>query len=48
MEQNFRSFYAAHVAEVQKRWEQALEAEGFSAAVVHSGTPMYSFLDDYE
>ena len=48
MEQNFQSLYAAHVAEVQKRWEQELKAEGFSAAVVHSGSPMYSFLDDYE
>ena len=48
MEQNYRSHYAAHVIEVQKRWEQALAAEGFTSALVHSGTPMYSFLDDYE
>lgn len=48
MEQNYRSFYAAHVTEVQKRWEQALEAENLSAALVHSGSPMHSFLDDYE
>lgn len=48
MEQNYLSHYTAHVVEVQKRWESALEAEGFAAALVHSGTPMYSFLDDYE
>ena len=48
MERNYLTHYAAHVKEVQKRWEAALEAEGFSAALVHSGTPMYSFLDDYE
>ena len=48
MEQNYRSYYAAHVTEVQKRWNEALEAENFSAALVHSGSPMHSFLDDYE
>jgi Xaa-Pro dipeptidase len=48
MEQNYQSFYAAHVAEVQTRWEMALEAESFMAVLVHSGTPMHSFLDDYE
>ena len=26
----------------------ALEAEDFMAVLVHSGTPMHSFLDDYE
>jgi len=48
MEQNYRSYYAAHVDEIQKRWELALEAESFMAALVHSGTPMHSFLDDYQ
>jgi len=48
MELNYRSHYAAHVAEMQKRWESLLAAEGFSSALVHSGSPMYSFLDDYE
>ena len=48
MEPNYRSYYAAHVAEMQTRWERALEAESFMAMLVHSGTPMYSFLDDYE
>ncbi len=41
------SHFASHVAQVQKNWEQALHAEGFSAAVVHSGSPIISFLDDY-
>jgi len=48
MEANYRSYYAGHVAEMQTRWERALEAESFMAVLVHSGTPMYSFLDDYE
>jgi Xaa-Pro dipeptidase len=48
MEQNYRAYYSDHVQEVQKRWELALEAESFMAALVHSGSPMYSFLDDYE
>ena len=43
-----REFYAEHVAETQRRWEAALEAEGFAAVAVHSGTPMYAFQDDYE
>jgi len=42
------SLYPAHVAEVQARWEAALEEEGLAAGLVHSGSPMYSFLDDYE
>ena len=48
METLYQAHYAAHVAEIQNRWEQALEAEGYSAVLVHSGTPMYSFQDDYE
>jgi Xaa-Pro dipeptidase len=48
MEQNYQSHYAAHVDEIQKRWALALEAQDFMAALVHSGTPMHSFLDDYE
>jgi Xaa-Pro dipeptidase len=48
MEQTYQPLYAAHVAEIQKRWQIALEAESFMAVLVHSGTPLYSFLDDYE
>lgn len=44
----YQSLYAAHVAEVQSRWEAALDAEDLQAVLVHSGAPMYSFLDDYE
>ncbi len=42
-----QTHYASHVARVQKQWERALEAEGFSAVIVHSGRPIISFLDDY-
>lgn len=48
MEQSHHAHYAAHLAVVQGHWEEALAAGGFDAALVHSGTPMYSFLDDYE
>jgi len=42
-----QSHYASHITRVQQQWEQALAAEGFHAAVVHSGSPITSFLDDY-
>jgi len=42
------SLFPGHVAAVQQRWEAVLERAGCNAAVVHSGTPMASFLDDYE
>jgi Xaa-Pro dipeptidase len=48
MDQDFKELYASHVQTVQSRWEQALQAEGYDAALVHSGTPVYSFMDDYE
>ena len=48
MSNHYQSYYAAHVAEMQSRWTAALEAEGLQAVLVHSGTPMYSFQDDYE
>ena len=38
MEQNYQSHYATHVADQQKRWERALEAEDFMAALIHSGS----------
>ena len=40
--------YKAHVADLRLRWEKALEAEGFDAAVIHAGSKLASFLDDYE
>jgi Xaa-Pro dipeptidase len=40
--------YKKHVSELQKHWENALEAEGFDAALIHAGSKLVSFLDDYE
>ena len=40
--------YQAHVAEVQQHWESALAAEGYDAALIHAGSNLVSFLDDYE
>ena len=40
--------YQAHVAELQRRWENALQAEGYDAALIHAGSKLVSFLDDYE
>jgi Xaa-Pro dipeptidase len=40
--------YKDHVAEVQQRWEKALQAEGYDAVLIHAGSKLASFLDDYE
>jgi Xaa-Pro dipeptidase len=40
--------YPAHVATLQQHWEKALQAEGFDAALIHAGSMLASFLDDYE
>jgi Xaa-Pro dipeptidase len=40
--------YKAHVSELQGRWEHALQAEGYDAALIHAGSKLVSFLDDYE
>ena len=48
MIKDYRSLYAGHVAEMRRRWEESLAAENYDAAVVHSGSAMYSFQDDYE
>ena len=48
MKEDYRSLYAAHVDKMQRRWEASLAAEKYDAAVVHSGSPMYAFQDDYE
>jgi Xaa-Pro dipeptidase len=39
--------YERHVASCQDRWTAALEAERFDAAVIHAGSEIISFLDDY-
>lgn len=44
----FQKLYAAHVAEMQIRWERIMAAEDVAAILLHGGTPMISFLDDYE
>jgi len=40
--------YKNHVAELQRHWENALQAEGYDAALIHAGSKLVSFLDDYE
>jgi len=40
--------YGAHVAELQRCWENALQAEGYDAVLIHAGSKLVSFLDDYE
>jgi hypothetical protein len=43
----FEDFYGAHIKEMQRRWEAAMLEGNFSATVIHAGTPLVSFLDDY-
>ncbi len=40
--------YKNHVAQLQQHWENALQAEGYDAALIHAGSNLVSFLDDYE
>lgn len=40
--------FGDHVASLQRYWESALEAEGYEAALIHAGSKLASFLDDYE
>jgi len=40
--------YKNHVAELQQHWEKALQAENYDAALIHAGSKLASFLDDYE
>ena len=48
MNRNHEALYPTHVDHLKSSWETALEAENLAAALVHSGSPIYSFLDDYE
>jgi Xaa-Pro dipeptidase len=48
MSNDYQSYYADHLQQVQRRWEAALAAEGLDGVLVHSGTPLVSFEDDYE
>jgi len=43
-----RTAYKNHVSELQRHWENALQAEGYDAALIHAGSKLVSFLDDYE
>ena len=45
---NISESYPKHVAQVQQCWENALEAEGYEAVLIHAGSKLASFLDDYE
>ncbi|MEJ8566842.1 Xaa-Pro dipeptidase [Elongatibacter sediminis] len=40
--------YAAHVREMQERWQRIATEEGFDAVLVLAGSPRVSFLDDFE
>ena len=40
--------YKNHVAKLQQHWEKALQAENYDAALIHAGSKLASFLDDYE
>ena len=40
--------YKNHVAELQRHWGNALQAESYDAALIHAGSKLVSFLDDYE
>lgn len=45
--QMITAHYASHVSECQRRWEAALQAEGYDAALIHAGSLITSFMDDY-
>ena len=40
--------YTSHVMEVTRHWESALAAENYDAVLIHAGSKLVSFLDDYE
>ena len=40
--------YTSHVIEVTRHWESALAAENYDAVLIHAGSKLVSFLDDYE
>lgn len=48
LRQTITTDFAAHVGTVQQHWEAALAAEGYDAALIHAGSKLISFLDDYE
>lgn len=48
MIKEYADLFATHVSEMQLRWESAMEAEKLQAVLVHSGSPLVAFQDDYE
>jgi len=42
-----KRYYGTHVAQQQDRWSEALAAEGFDAVLIHAGSQITSFMDDY-
>lgn len=42
-----KEHYAEHLKLQQEAWEEALFAEDFDSVIVHAGTPLVSFLDDF-
>ena len=40
--------YPAHISELKKRHDTALEKAGANHAVIYSGSPLPVFLDDYK
>ena len=40
--------YKAHVNQLQKSWEEALQAESFDAALIHAGCKLVSFMYYYQ
>ena len=40
--------YAAHLREIQQRYDEALEATGFDAVVIGAGLPVPVFRDDQD
>ena len=40
--------YRDHVANLQNHWENALKAEAYDEVLIHAGSKLASFLDDYE
>jgi len=43
-----KELYGAHIKEMQSRWEAAMLAENCEAILVHAGSPIISFMDDYQ
>jgi Xaa-Pro dipeptidase len=47
MNKHYDDLYPAHLEEIQRRWEAAMEAENLDGILVHSGSPLVAFQDDF-